>query len=70
MSIPPREKTELIKTTFDDFRAKGSNRIQKLTQLVAKMRTALRPFRRAYLENEKFSQQVNRFGIAEFPPPG
>lgn len=65
-------KTELglVNVEYKNYVTAARKNIIDIKAFIQKVRNVIRPFRKAYLENEEFSEKVSRFKIGEIPATG
>ncbi|MDW3651986.1 MAG: hypothetical protein R8P61_33235 [Bacteroidia bacterium] len=65
-----KNELELVRGEYKAYVDTAQSNISNIRSFMQNLRNAIRPFRKAYLENEKFSDQVKRYKPGEIPASG
>lgn len=65
-----KEELRLVSNQYKTYADTTQQNVGQIKQFIQKVRNAIRPFRKSYLENENFSDKVNRFQVGKIPATG
>lgn len=65
-----KDELELVRGEYKTYVNTAQGNISNIRAFMQNLRNAIRPFRKAYLENEAFSEKVKRYKPGEIPATG
>lgn len=65
-----KDELSLVQAEYKNYVGSAQKNVLDIKAFIQRVRNMIRPFRKAYLENEEFAEEVGRFTIGKIPPTG